>query len=354
MPAVVAEASRQDLGGGDEVKPRGGQRRPPRRALLGQLLVRERLITPAQLQDALRVQAETATYAPLGQILVEQRIITQAQLAAVLDRYKKKSRLGDILVETRTITEEQLELALECQEGTGRRLGDILVRLNFATEIQIKQALARQLEITFVELDTVAIDRRLTNLIRRDYAAERRVIPIAMTEDRITLAMDDPTDTDVIEELELCTSCRVDVVTSTSAEFERAFARAYDEASEEEAPGDAGSSAADLETAETGGEDLMRWGAPDSPAWTDLRAECEALREERDAAERARRDLEVRHAEATRRLAELEGAYEALRQEHAAALEALRRRAGESDLPPDLDRQRAADTLEAILRRLKA
>lgn len=212
MPTVasVAEPRPEGLAGpasdGTGSRPAGKRRHNWRP--LGELLVRDGLITPAQLQDALRVQAETTTYAPLGQILVDQKVLTPEQLTAALAKHHKKNRLGDIMVETNTITEEQLELALECQQATGRRLGDVLVRLNFATERQVKEALAKQLDVAFVELDDVAVDRRLTNLIRRGYAEYRRVVPIAMAGDQITLVMDDPTDTEAVQELELATGAR--------------------------------------------------------------------------------------------------------------------------------------------------
>lgn len=348
MPTVasVAEPRPEGLAGpasdGTGSRPAGKRRHNWRP--LGELLVRDGLITPAQLQDALRVQAETTTYAPLGQILVDQKVLTPEQLTAALAKHHKKNRLGDIMVETNTITEEQLELALECQQATGRRLGDVLVRLNFATERQVKEALAKQLDVAFVELDDVAVDRRLTNLIRRGYAEYRRVVPIAMAGDQITLVMDDPTDTEAVQELELATGCKVEVVISTTEAFERAFARAYDEESRSADPGE--------ETQEID-EGLMRWGAPDSQAWADLRAECQALREERDASVRALQELEARRAELTRHLAEREAAHAALRREHAAALEALGGRRGSADAA-DRAPQDVAESLEAVLRRLKA
>jgi len=102
-------------------------RAPARRRLLGDLLIREGMITRAQLDEALRAQARSDEPRPVGEILVDRGVITQSQLNFVLDKYHKKYRLGDLLVETNTITEEQLGLALAHQKQTDLRLGDILL-----------------------------------------------------------------------------------------------------------------------------------------------------------------------------------------------------------------------------------
>jgi hypothetical protein len=106
---------------------------PLRRRPLGELLVREGLISPGQLQEALREQAELTTYAPLGQILVHSNVITEAQLNLVLDKHHKRARLGDLLVEAGVITQEQLATALEHQRQTGSRLGDVFVQQRIPT-----------------------------------------------------------------------------------------------------------------------------------------------------------------------------------------------------------------------------
>src|SRR5262249_60144771 len=101
----------------------------------------------------LMVQRETEPTTPLGQILVRQGVITQRQLNNVLDRYRKKYRLGDILVETETITQHQLQIALDHQKKTGLRLGDAPLQLTFLTHEEVNQALCKQFGVTFVDLD---------------------------------------------------------------------------------------------------------------------------------------------------------------------------------------------------------
>ncbi len=324
----------------------------PRRRLLGDLLIREGLITTAQLADALRAQAESEAAGPLGEILVDQQVITPTQLRFVLDKYNKKYRLGDLLVETNAITEEQLEAALDHQKQTGLRIGDALLELNFLTEPQMRQALSRQLRVTFFDLDAAVIDPELTELISRDHAARRRVIPVSRFEGRLTVAMDDPGDVEGVEELEAATGCRIDVVTSTSAAFQRAFSRLYGEAP---APARLPESA-----------DVAPRPDPEAlPALAELRAErdeaaralaalqvaSEALRRDGERTVHALRELEKRHAETVRRLDELASAHTLLRQDYEAKTLALREQRQRYEA---LRRSRPdrGDDFDAVLRQL--
>ena len=340
---------------------RRGRRRP-----VGELLLEEGLITREQLEAALRAQQNGSSGFPVGQILVEQGAVTQRQLGLVLDKYRKKYRIGDLLVETNAITEEQLEIALQQQKATGLRLGDVLLALNFVTELDLRRALCQQLRIPFVDLDDTAIDGNLTRVLDRDCAWQHRVIPIGRAGDRITVAMEDPTDTAVVEELETSLGCRIDVVTATSAALRRAFARVYGE-SPEEGPGcDPGVAEAAQEWARLG----------------------DGLAEPPEAGARASRALEARHAEAVRELAALRTAHDLLRQdldasvsllrglerrdietgaeltelqarhatvlaEHEATLQELGEQRERCRILDD-ERRRAVDTLEEILRRFGA
>ncbi|MGH7264517.1 MAG: hypothetical protein ACREMB_06620, partial [Candidatus Rokuibacteriota bacterium] len=196
----------------------------PRRPLLAHLLVTEGLVTRDQLRDALRAQVEPP-HPPFDRVLVDRQIITQAQLNSAVDRYHRKHRLGAVLIEMRLLTDDQLRRALQHQARTGRRLGDALIELNLVTERQLKQALGRQFGFRFEDLDQLTLDRTLAGVVDRAYARERRVVPIARSADRLTLAMEDPTDADAVEALAAATGCEIEVVTSTAAAFRRAFAR---------------------------------------------------------------------------------------------------------------------------------
>src|SRR5713101_6458118 len=197
--------------------------------LLGNLLIKHRLIAESQLEEALEIQQTTRPYKPIGQILVEQGAMAESDLKAILDLYRKRSRLGETLVKSRVITSEQLAIALNEQKQLGLRLGETLMKLNYITEDALRRALSAQLSIPFVDLNAYAADPRLTKLINRNYAKKHLVVPVCMSGDTITLAMEDPTDTAIVEEIRSFTGCTVTVVTSTYETLRRAFRRLYEE-----------------------------------------------------------------------------------------------------------------------------
>jgi type IV pilus assembly protein PilB len=196
--------------------------------LLGRLLIQHRLITESQLQEALQIQ-RTRPYKPIGQILVERGALTQGDLKAILDVYGKRSRLGEILVKSRVVSPEQLAVALNEQKQLGLRLGETLMKLNYITDEALRRALCSQLSIPFMDLNAYALDPRLTKLINRNYAKKHLVVPVCMGADTLTLAMEDPTDTAIVEEIRSFTGCAVNVVTSTYQTLQRAFRRLYEE-----------------------------------------------------------------------------------------------------------------------------
>jgi hypothetical protein len=193
----------------------------PRR-LLGEILVDEGLITRNELDAALKAQAERP-HTPIGQLLVERGTIKRELLDAVLDKH----RLGKLLLAMNVITSEQLDNALWRQRVTGLRLAEVLLKLRYVGEDQLRQALARHYGIALVDLDAAVLDPALARLIDRDYAWRHRLVPVGRTGDRLTIAMDDPGDRWVVEDLGRVTGCRIEVVTAPSAALRRAFTRLY-------------------------------------------------------------------------------------------------------------------------------
>jgi type IV pilus assembly protein PilB len=196
---------------------------------LGDLLVLEGFITETQLQEAHRIQQSVRTPTSLGQILVEQKAITPRQLNLFLDQYRKRSRLGEILLKMKIISRDQLQAALEYQKTAGVRLGEALLELNYVSEATLRRALCTNLSIPFVELNGVTLDRSLAQLVNKSYARTKAVVPIARTDDTLTLAMEDPTDIGVVEELSASIRLRINVVATTRDQLERAFAQVYDD-----------------------------------------------------------------------------------------------------------------------------
>jgi type IV pilus assembly protein PilB len=192
----------------------------------GRLLQLHSVISENQLQSALRAQSALDRYRPIGQILLDQGALTRRQLASLLDRFQKRSRLGEVLVRSGLLTEEELTFGLT-QTKDGTRLGDVLLKLNLVAETAMRQALGLQLNVPFLDLDSLAVDRTLVTRINKAYATRYRVIPVAKTGNRLTVATDNPGAFEVFDELEGAIGCGIDVVSASEEAFLRAFERLY-------------------------------------------------------------------------------------------------------------------------------
>jgi hypothetical protein len=200
---------------------------PPAGSRFGEILVDEALITPDQLAEALRVQSTLAVYTPLGEILMMRGWLTRTQLTSLLRRHRKRARLGDLLVRAKRITPEQLQTALGRQQQIGQPLGRTLMALGYVTEVTMREALCAQMQVNFFDLDPISIDPVLAKLVDDKYAFKRRVVPIFRAEGVLVVAVDDPTDVTIVEDLQQLTRLRVEIVTSTAEKIQRALTRLY-------------------------------------------------------------------------------------------------------------------------------
>ena len=207
----------------------------PPESRLGELLIERRLITAAQLEQALRTQQEAPHYLPLGQILIDRGLITRRQLHLLLAWARKRPKLGEVLLKAGAIDGVQLQRALDEQKSLGLPFGATLVKLGYVTEETMRQALCLQVNVPYLDLDRMNIDPALARLVNRSYAMRHRLVPVARVAQTLTVAMDDPSDVECAEELGRSTGCSIQVVTSSLSSIQEAIARVYDPAAEPEA-----------------------------------------------------------------------------------------------------------------------
>ena len=105
----------------------------------------------------------------------------------------------------------------------------MLIKLNYITEDTMRQALSQHLNIPFIHLEGLMLAPELRKCINKVYAKNHRVVPVAKVGSTITVAMDDPTNRIIVEDLQASTGCHLTVVTSTSAGIMQAFAKLYGE-----------------------------------------------------------------------------------------------------------------------------
>jgi general secretion pathway protein E len=142
-------------------------------------------------------------------------------------------RLGDILLKHTSLKQDQLDLALNEQHEKGGMLGDILLRHNFILPHEIMKALCIQLGIQFVEdLKPNDIDANLVSNLPINYAKTKEVIPLYKSEDAmgtvLTVAVTDPFNPTIPEDLQALTGFRVKTVVSTSMRIQDAINRVYE------------------------------------------------------------------------------------------------------------------------------
>jgi len=114
-------------------------------------------------------------------------------------------RLGDILIRENLITREQLGQALAEQKSTGFRLGYILVKLGMVQEIEVTKVLARQYRMPAVDLSRFEVDPKIIKLIPGEFASKHVVLPLKREGRTLTVAMAEPTNTGLIEDLKFIT-----------------------------------------------------------------------------------------------------------------------------------------------------
>ncbi len=113
----------------------------------------------------------------------------------------EKIRLGDLLIQQGLLTDEQLKFALEEQKRSGRKLGRIVVESGYVTEEAISKALARQLQIPFVDLKHFNPKPDLINLLPEAQARRFRAVMLEEVDGRMRVGFVDPTDLQAYDEI---------------------------------------------------------------------------------------------------------------------------------------------------------
>lgn len=152
-------------------------------------------------------------------------------------------KLGEILLKETSLTREQLDEALKIQHETGELLGKILVQRNALTPQEIMRAICVQIAIPWAEdLKPGEIDPSLVTEIPIQYAKSKEVIPLAKRQtDRgefLVVAMTDPFNDAVIDDLQVLTGLPVQVIASSSMKIQDAINRVYEKNTEKGIVGD--------------------------------------------------------------------------------------------------------------------
>lgn len=144
-------------------------------------------------------------------------------------RYNK-IRLGDCLLQKGMINEEQLNQALLKQKETGAKLGETIVDMGLVSENDMIDVLVEQLGIEYVDVRKIKIDENAARLLKEDFLRKNTLIPIgydSLLPNVLRVAMADPMDIIVIDDISIITNMQVDPVLSTKAQINMVIDKLY-------------------------------------------------------------------------------------------------------------------------------
>ncbi|MBI3037419.1 Flp pilus assembly complex ATPase component TadA, partial [bacterium] len=139
----------------------------------------------------------------------------------------EKKLLGESLVSEKLISEEQLKTALSEQKKTSDTLGYTLLSLNYLNEQQLLDFLGSKLGFSYANLRNYVIDAKVVKIIPENIARKYHCIALLRVKGSLTVAMLDPLDSFVIENLEYTTACKVKPLVSTRSEIQATIDEFY-------------------------------------------------------------------------------------------------------------------------------
>jgi type IV pilus assembly protein PilB len=138
-----------------------------------------------------------------------------------------RKRLGDLLVEAGLISEQQLQSTLKDKSGT-QKLGDALLERGYITEQQLIGVLEKQLGIQHISLYRYPFDKTLFNLIPKEVARRKLLVPLKKEGDKLFVAMADPMDFYAIDDLRLSTGFQIETVIATKDDILKTIQKYYE------------------------------------------------------------------------------------------------------------------------------
>lgn len=136
-------------------------------------------------------------------------------------------KLGEMLVKDNVISQDELDEALKQQEATRRSLGHVLIDLGLTSEWEMAAALGKQLNVPFITLSHYEIDEQVLNTIPTDIVKKYKIVPVDKTGDALTIALSDPSNIYLLDELKLLTKTDIIPVISFESDITEAIERYY-------------------------------------------------------------------------------------------------------------------------------
>jgi type IV pilus assembly protein PilB len=140
---------------------------------------------------------------------------------------KARNDFTDILVKKKIISSDQVEEAANMAASTGLRLQDALAKLNYVPLIESSRAMAEHGGFEFVDLATLEIPKAVTELVPESVARENIVLPLALEGNTMKIAMNDPTNIEVLDKLRFVLNRDIQPVLAPQEQIQEAINRNY-------------------------------------------------------------------------------------------------------------------------------
>src|ERR1035438_4140935 len=132
------------------------------------------------------------------------------QAIRVINRRDMSQRLGDLLVKEKVITQEQLEQATKLQKESHTRLASALVKLGFLSDEDVTNFLSRKSGVPAINLSYFEIDPAVVKLIPYETAKRYQILPLSRVGASLTIAMVDPTNVFAMDDIKFMTGFNIE------------------------------------------------------------------------------------------------------------------------------------------------
>lgn len=134
---------------------------------------------------------------------------------------ENKMQLGQLLLARDIVTAEQIDMVLAEQKDKGHKklLGELLVEKGFCSDNQIASALAQAYGVPYAQVGPKICDPKVLDILPRDFLEEHIILPLFKVHDVLTIAISEPTNVFLIDEIERLSGCKVQIVCSTSKDI---------------------------------------------------------------------------------------------------------------------------------------
>ena len=136
-------------------------------------------------------------------------------------------RIGELLLKEKRITPEQLQEALSYQKANGGKLGYNLVKLGFVKDEEITALLSKQYGVPSINLTQFEIDPAVIKLVPADTVQKYQVVPLSRSGATLTIAMTDPTNVFAMDDIKFMTGYNVEPVVASETAVDEAIGRYY-------------------------------------------------------------------------------------------------------------------------------